>query len=1168
MNPEQLTIRLMGSPTVQWNGKDLHIQRKLPRALLYYLAGQVQPVQRDQLCLLLWPDSKDGEERRRLRETLSKLRAALPQAEVILAGREQVSLNSDQVWVDVREFQALVGENQRQVMQTPGDQPLPAAVVESLIRIVELWRPPGLLTGFDWPDSDAYEKWVVDTSHLLEDSRQMALLRLADHASATGDREKAVQWLKQAVEQNPYNHDLHGRILNYLLQIGRTGDITAYCKRLQEIYADEDGLPASLARLCEHCEQTLQSPFQSRQPWPPTSSLSVPMVGRAGEIQHLRQASGRGGAAILLGEPGVGKTRLAYEFFRQQDPAPRLILLDCQENERSLPFQPLVTSLRQSVQSHEWQELAEPWRSRLAALLPELSSLFPGLIYRSAANPKEDLHQLFEAYFQLMNLLAKNQRLMMIVDDLQWCDESTRSALSYLLEQGFFHPPNFLLITARSESLSLELEEFLEQPQWRWPFQKINLPLLKAGDILEICRGILGEALPEEIIQRIKQDTGGNPLYVIEWSRSRLIYLSQHPDGQDFNPPSGGLVELMRHRLNFLTSSSRQVLAAAAVIGRHFQPDQIARIADLSSHQTSEAFLELERTNLIQPMDGTSTYLFIHDKIREIVWMDLSLARRRMLHLRAAHLLQAGWGGDENPNVAQVATHYEAAGEVNAAVMAWLAAARHALWLFSHKEAEGAFQRAENLVRIHGSRLPDETILCLYSTWGFFSNQATNLKEAQRIFTTLLSIGEQRRNRILMGVAYTGLAQYHHQVAEMDRALNAANQAVLLLENLPDLFERANALYTRGSIFIIFSQFRNARQDLETVLSITADATDANTSEIRALSESLLAIIYNLQGLPIQAEQLASQARGAAKKIQSPFAESNALVSLVMSNFYQFKYNETIQLVEEGIQFSQAHQFWHNLGYLHFFRALVFLSRGYLDQCWTTLQTLHMIAVNHRCEDLLASEWLVRGQMHRFLWNFPAALECFQQGQSVAYGGQDRLELLTQQAIVLGMAGQFEESAQLFETVLQQSKVAGVGLVYYPALTARLGALALGLPAQQLLADADFARQEIQACEIYDVHEFINYGLAITHLRAGNFDQALSLAARFNQYAQSAESPWLKVIDYTLQKIFAGATGQTVSEAARLNMQATLEFLDHHIQHPDLHQNFESFRELLLTQIL
>lgn len=1166
MADQPLSVLILGAPSVRWQGQEIHIQRKIPRALLYYLAGHPQPIQRLDLCLMFWPDADESESRRRLREILSKLRADLPDPEVLDASRDAVSLDASRVFVDLLEFQNLLNESRRTASLVPRNEPLPIHIQQKLARAADLWRGPNLLAGFDWPASDTYDQWVMETSRVMEHSFQFCLLRLADSASASGDLEQTFHWLQKAANIDPYNSDLHYRTLTTLMEIGRQAEISNYCNYIRELYKDGE-IPAVLTQLCHKINSFTNLQVQPRIDWPPAVSLRVPMVNRVEELQRLRQAANRGGSAVILGEPGSGKTRLAYEFYRQQDPASRLVLLDCQENERSLPFQALISSLRKSIHPDEWQFLGAPYRTQIAALLPELLMLFKDQPAFQGFNASETSLQIFEAFFQVMALLAKKQRITFILENAQWCDDSSLSAVEYLLGQGFFSPPNFLVITSRSEVLDVDLIKFLDHPRRGVPNQRVSLPLLGLEGIRELGQFILADDLSETLLERIQLDTGGNPLYVIEWLKSSLLQRSLDPGGRIEEPPKGGLTSLMRDRLKILDPISRQVLAAAAILGNQFSISQVEQVANLPAEQITSGLERLEGLNLIRPSGDTSDYSFIHDQIREVLLSDLSLARKRMLHIRAARILEEEFTSDENPNAARIAAHYEAGSEPNAAIQAWIKAASYSLRLFSLKEMERCFQRAEKLVHDFGRNLPDETIYQLYSTWGFLANQATNLKEAERIFSILLTIGEQRRNRKIMGTAQTGLAQYHHQVGEMEQALAAANRAVLLLENLPDLLEKANALFTRGSILIILSQFDRSHHDLKTVISITAEAQDPLILQIRALSEALLGIILNLQGQPIQAETISRQALQSSRECQAPFAESNALVSLTMAAFYQFKYAECLRLAEEGIQFSQPYQFWHNLGYFHIWQAFVFLTKGLLDQCWSSLQTLHMIAVNHRCEDLLASEWLIRGQMNRFLWNFPAALECFQQGGAISYNSHDRLELLAQQAIVLGMTGEYEESIKVFETVLVQAKASEVGLVYYPALTSRLGALALALPPGQLLEDAEIALKEIQACEIADIQEFINYGLAVAQLRAGNLEAALSTADRFSRYAQNADTPWLKIIDFTLQLIFASATGQPISGMAQQNIQATLDYLDAHTRHPDLRPDFESLRERLLSQI-
>ena len=528
VNDQRLSVLLMGTPVVKWGDQDIHIQRKLPRALLYYLAGHNQPINRDALSLLLWPDDAPSDGRRHLRENLSKLRAELPEPDVVVVDRDLISLDAGLVSVDLLEFQSILNENRRAAGLVPHNEPLPVPIFQSLRRAVELWRGPHLLAGFDWPESETYDQWVNENNRLVDVSYQFCVLRLADHASASGDLEGASHWLQKAANQDPYNSDLHYRILTTMLEIGRQSEIASYCNYLKELYADEGGLPASITQLCRKLQSPVKSPIQTRIQWPPVVTLRVPMVGRGDEMHRLRKASVRGGSAVIFGEAGAGKTRLAYEFYRQEDPLPRLMLLDCQENERSLPFQTLISSLRQCVQPDEWQFLATPWRVQMANLLPELLVLFPELHHYHSPQVEDTRPQIFEAYFQLMTLLAKNQRIIFILEDAQWCDGSTLSAVEYLLGRGFFHSPNFLIVNSRLEILNPDLVEFLDQPRRGVPNEKINLPLLEPEEILEISRSILGESLPDGILQRLKQDTGGNPLYVIEWLKSRLL-AAHHP---------------------------------------------------------------------------------------------------------------------------------------------------------------------------------------------------------------------------------------------------------------------------------------------------------------------------------------------------------------------------------------------------------------------------------------------------------------------------------------------------------------------------------------------------------------------------------------------------------------------------------------------------------------
>jgi len=150
-----LRIHLLGPPGVEWAGRPLHIPRRQARALLYCLAAQLQPVPREHLCFLFWPDVPESNARRNLTRLLSHLRRALPAPEVLVVSDDRVGLDFNRAWSDTMAFQELCAtpESQRRA--------------RALKRAVGLYRGP-FLAGFSLPDSPEFEVWASQERYTWE----------------------------------------------------------------------------------------------------------------------------------------------------------------------------------------------------------------------------------------------------------------------------------------------------------------------------------------------------------------------------------------------------------------------------------------------------------------------------------------------------------------------------------------------------------------------------------------------------------------------------------------------------------------------------------------------------------------------------------------------------------------------------------------------------------------------------------------------------------------------------------------------------------------------------------------------------------------------------------------------------------------------------------------
>ncbi|HVN54822.1 MAG TPA: BTAD domain-containing putative transcriptional regulator, partial [Anaerolineaceae bacterium] len=255
---EPLRILSLGTPAVFIDEKPVQIQRRIQRAMLFYLANQADMVSRSELLALFWPEEEEEVARRHLREALSKLRSDLreafskeasdqPEPDLLVTTPDKAGLNFELVYSDALEFQRLVDQAGSVPWNRPSNRPLPEAVYQVLLKAIRLWRTPRFLAGINLPSSIELEMWLTLASQNLERQRGQVIERLADHAVAAGDLEAALNWLHRALESDETNEDLHLRVLKTLVTLGRRSEAIKYYTYVQDLIRRELGAPPSVA---------------------------------------------------------------------------------------------------------------------------------------------------------------------------------------------------------------------------------------------------------------------------------------------------------------------------------------------------------------------------------------------------------------------------------------------------------------------------------------------------------------------------------------------------------------------------------------------------------------------------------------------------------------------------------------------------------------------------------------------------------------------------------------------------------------------------------------------------------------------------------------------------------------------------------------------------------
>jgi DNA-binding SARP family transcriptional activator len=678
-NAAPFQIRLLGTPLVTWQGQQYRLCRRQGRALLYYLAAEGRPVPRECLAFLLWPNTPEAEARRKLTRVLSQLHCDLPAAELLQVDRLTANLNWSRVWTDVAAFEAWLAE----------------AAPDGEERAIALYRGR-FLAGFALPDSPEYEQWLAEQSHYYENRYLSILAQWLQERADCGDYPAAIRAAHKYLAIDELAEEVHGRLIRlYTATHNRAAALRQYesCALVLERELGVEPLPETRAAYEAALlgERETNGNRVVKLQWAIIPSLQLPLAGREAAWQALGSAHERyrnGGLILLQGEAGIGKSRLMQEFATRQA---RLVLTgNCQATTRTLPYQPVVQALRQALALPElWAGIRPIWLAEAARLLPELPETFPHLPAPVEVKPDQAQARLCEALCQCFLGLAAQAPLLLCLDDLHWADEATRGWLAALAAK-LAGSRLCLLAACRLEEAAV-VADVKETFSRRSLLAEVSLSGLSAAAVRELL-GRLPQPLPEPgaLANRIARATAGNPFFALETIRTLLERdLLACPDGE--LPLPRTVQEAVQERLARLSPVAKQVLESAAVLSPDLQFDLIQQTAGRSELEVTDGLDELVRRQLL--VEGEQ-HLFKHDLLAQVAYQHLSPGRRRLLHRRAAEAFGRVCLARPDGVAAQMARHYELAGEAAAAVPYFTRAGLVAQRRCAHDEAVANLNRA------------------------------------------------------------------------------------------------------------------------------------------------------------------------------------------------------------------------------------------------------------------------------------------------------------------------------------------------------------------------------------------------------------------------------------------------------------------------------------------
>jgi tetratricopeptide (TPR) repeat protein len=424
-------------------------------------------------------------------------------------------------------------------------------------------------------------------------------------------------------------------------------------------------------------------------PWAEESAASAladsdlsPFVGRVAERARLRRLLERakastGAFALIAGEAGMGKTRLVHEAAEEARQLGILALTGhCLDMETVQPYLPVIEQIEQCariVRPDALRQALGENAAEVAKLMPELRRRYPDIPEPVALPPEQERRFALHGVTAFIERAAAVQPMLLVSEDLHWADESTLLLLRHLA-QHLAKAPVLLIGTYRATDLepgrpfSRMLEAFLRERL----ADEILLRGLTQEDVSALLAGRAGSRPPPALVSLLYSETEGNPFFLEEVFR-HLNEAGRLLDEQG-NWKAGvhiaetevprGVRLVIERRLERVSENCRRMLAIAAVFGKTFSFDPLARVAQLDEDSLLDALEQAERANLVveASAEREAKYSFTHEQIRQTLLGTLSMPRRQRVHLRVADAIEQIAGPRAEQYAVELAHHLYQAG--------------------------------------------------------------------------------------------------------------------------------------------------------------------------------------------------------------------------------------------------------------------------------------------------------------------------------------------------------------------------------------------------------------------------------------------------------------------------------------------------------------------------
>lgn len=449
-----------------------------------------------------------------------------------------------------------------------------------------------------------------------------------------------------------------------------------------------DLMPETLA-LRESILQNLPLPeTQSPEGKDENARKLLPFAGRAAELRRLthvwnRAARGHGGAVLIGGEPGIGKSRLVHEFALLAQKQGARVFVGGTSSPEHRAYQAISEALLCAAPLLVRADIEPQWLASLAHVLPQLQTQRSDLPELAPLNDERERVRMFQACAVAFEGLAQDRPVVLVLEDLHWAGPASIAVFESLVHR-LAERPVFIIATYRDIAQTHALRAVRESLLQSSAVEEVILGRLSREAVDEMLHRLRGEGRCDDAIARVYERSEGYPLFL-----DAIVYA---PDpAHDSAASTSGLDAIIAERLRTLPDEVRALAEIAAIAGDGFTVDLLRDVAGSSEVEIFDALAMLEAQRLVRERRRKFDLVFSHNLIRESIYATAAPETRKRRHRRIAQVLERYAGGARYAR--QIALHYERGGERDLAATHYLSAAQAAAGVYAPQESLEAADR-------------------------------------------------------------------------------------------------------------------------------------------------------------------------------------------------------------------------------------------------------------------------------------------------------------------------------------------------------------------------------------------------------------------------------------------------------------------------------------------